>query len=37
MHLSKISRVNPGISLCLTIIIKDNDNDNIKFYLQDIT
>ncbi len=33
MHLPKISGVSQGISSCLTAMIQDNDNDNIKFYL----
>ncbi len=33
IHLPKIPKVNQGIGFCLAAIIRDNDNDNIKFYL----
>ena len=36
MHLPKIPGVSQGIGSCLTTIIRDNDNDNIRFYLRDI-
>ena len=37
MHSSKILEVSQGIGSCLTAIIQNNDNDNIRFYLRDIT
>ena len=37
MHSPKIPRVSQGIGSCLTAIIGDNDNDNIRFYLRNIT
>lgn len=37
MHLLKIPRVRQSIGSCFATIIQNNDNDNIKFYLQDIT
>ena len=37
MHSPKIPEVSQGISSCLAAIMRDDDNDNIKFYLQDIT
>ena len=33
----KIPRVSQGISSCLATMIQDNYNDNIRFYLRDIT
>ncbi len=36
IHLPKIPEVSQSIGSCLTAIIQDNDNKNIKFYLQDI-
>lgn len=36
MHLPKIPKVNQGIGFCLVSIIWNNNNDNIRFYLQDI-
>ena len=37
MHSPKITRVSQSISSYFTAIIRDNDNNNIRFYLQDIT
>ena len=37
MHSPKIPEVSQGIGSCLTAIIQDNDNNNIRFYLRDIT
>ena len=37
MHSSKIPEVSQGIDSCLAAIIQDDDNDNIRFYLRDIT
>ena len=36
MHLPKILKVCQNISLCFTVMIKNNDNNNIRFYLRDI-
>lgn len=36
IHSPKILGVSQGIGFCLTVIMQDNDNNNIKFYLQDI-
>ena len=36
MYSSKILEVSQGIDSCLVAIIQDNNNNNIKFYLQDI-
>lgn len=36
-HLSKFQEVSQGISFYFATIIWDNDNHNIRFYLQDIT
>ncbi len=37
MYLPKILGVRQGISFYFAAIIQDNDNDNIRFYLRDIT
>lgn len=37
MHSPKIPGVSQGIGSYLGAIIQDDDNDNISFYLQDIT
>ena len=37
MHSRKIPEVSQGIGSCLAIIMQDNDNNNIRFYLRDIT
>ena len=34
---TQIPEVSQGIGSCLAAIIQDNDNDNIRFYLQDLT
>ena len=36
MHSPKISKVSQSISSCFAAIIRDNDNDIIRFYLRDI-
>ena len=37
IYLSKIPGVSQDIDFCFAAIIGDNDNDNIRFYLPDIT
>ncbi len=37
IHSPKIPEVSQGIGSCPTAIIRDNDNDNISFYLREIT
>ena len=36
IYLPKILKISQSISYCFAIIIQNNNNDNIKFYLQDI-
>lgn len=35
-HLPKILKVSQGIDSCFIAIIQENDNNNVRFYLQDI-
>ena len=37
MHSPKIPEVSQGIGSCLAVIMRDNGNNNIRFYLRDIT
>lgn len=36
IYLSKIPEVSQDISYCFAAMIQNNDNDNIRFYLQNI-